>query len=265
MSQPASFFFERSSVRSFLPQKLSVEEIQHLYRAALQTPTSSHIQAFSILHVSDSSIRHAFFKLTGEQQWVLDAPHFFVFCADLHKIASFAQFEVDGETVSQDAYLASLIDAGLVGMTFSLAAESMGLGSVMIGSIRNSLEKASALLDLPKGVIPVFGMCVGRYDKRKKPKPRLPQELMIFENQYALPPNASLLLNNYQQQLKNYYAQNQLEHASFTSRPEVTWLQIVAAAVQNTKRKFMGMDLFQRGFPFFRKEETLKNQETPTP
>ena len=146
------------------------------------------------------------------------------------------------------------VDRALAGNPFSvdptqcyLAAEALNIGSVMIGSIRNSVEETSRHLNLPKGVMPLFGLCLGYYDVRKKPKPRLPKNLFVFENTYEWPADNNELLAEYQQNLAEYYKENHLEHSGLRTS-NVTWLDVVTAAVQNKKRQHMGSDLQERGW-----------------
>ena len=53
------------------------------------------------------------------------------------------------------------------------AAESESLGICYIGGIRNNPGPVSALLRLPQGVYPVFGLCLGYPDQDPEIKPRL--------------------------------------------------------------------------------------------
>lgn len=46
-----------------------------------------------------------------------------------------------------------------------LATESLGLGGVFIGGIRNKIAEVAERHDIPNQVIPLFGMCLGWPDK----------------------------------------------------------------------------------------------------
>ncbi|MEH7293774.1 nitroreductase family protein, partial [Priestia megaterium] len=41
------------------------------------------------------------------------------------------------------------------------AAESMGLGGVYIGGVRANIAELTELLNLPKHVVPLVGLCIG--------------------------------------------------------------------------------------------------------
>lgn len=64
------------------------------------------------------------------------------------------------------------------------AIESMGLGGVVLGSIKNDPEKLIQVLDLPKMTFPILGLQVGIPDQEPQLKPRLPLNQITFDNNY---------------------------------------------------------------------------------
>ena len=52
----------------------------------------------------------------------------------------------------------------LASQNAALAAESLGFGIVYIGGLRTRIEEVAELLELPEGVYPVYGMCIGVAD-----------------------------------------------------------------------------------------------------
>ena len=246
-------FFNRSSVRHFNSKKISQEIMDSLFRATLQTPTSSHEQAFSIINITNPQARETMAQLCDNQPWIVDSSHFLVMCADVHKILTWSNAPV--EQLSVDALLASLMDASLAGMTLSLAAEQLGIGSVMIGAVRVHVPEVVSLLQLPFGVFPLFGLCLGYYDVRKPPKPRLPREVFVFENTYKLPDNDSQCLQEYHQTLAKYYAKAVMDHAIWSGRARlnVTWLEVSTQLMFGTFRENLNQDLVNQGFDLSKK------------
>ena len=57
--------------------------------------------------------------------------------------------------------LLGVVDTAMLAQNAMTAAESLGLGGVYIGGIRNSSEAVTELLQLPKHVLPLFGLCLG--------------------------------------------------------------------------------------------------------
>ena len=70
----------------------------------------------------------------------------------------------NGETIDGNNFemgLVTSVDAALVGMSASLAAESLGIKGVMIGAVRNNAVETAEILGLPHRVYVVFGMVLG--------------------------------------------------------------------------------------------------------
>ncbi len=95
--------------------------------------------------------------------WIATAPLFMVFCGDNRRIRRVA-VELRGRPFPNDTldmFMNAAVDAGMVLQGFITAAEALGLGCCPISVVRNHVEKLAALLELPPGVFPVAGLCVG--------------------------------------------------------------------------------------------------------
>ena len=65
-----------------------------------------------------------------------------------------------------------------------MAAESLGMGTVYLGSFFNDTAKIVELLNLPKYTYPAIGLAVGWPSQEPQLKPRLPKEVIHMENGY---------------------------------------------------------------------------------
>ncbi len=81
------------------------------------------------------------------------------------------------------------IDASLAAERMVCAAEAIGLGICYIGALRNDPPGVRALLELPDGVLGLFGLCLGYPAGGEEPKPRLAQEAVWFRERYNSEPN----------------------------------------------------------------------------
>lgn len=114
----------------------------------------------------------------------------------------------------------------------------MGLGGVYIGSLRNQIERVGKLLNLPEHTFPVVGLCLGYPDQDPPLKPRLPKEMMFFENQYqSLAPQS---LADFDQQVADYYQKR--------SQIEMNWSKNVVKALAHPVRPAILPYLNQQGF-----------------
>ena len=86
-----------------------------------------------------------------------------------------------------EPFIVGVVDAALAAQNAAVAVESLGLGFVYIGAMRNHPEKVAAELGLPPHVMALFGMCVGYPDPDVPTgvKPRLPQSAVLHREQYS--------------------------------------------------------------------------------
>ncbi|MFD4558417.1 nitroreductase family protein [Streptomyces sp. NPDC058469] len=176
----------RASVRRFTRKPVPVPVIDDLLAAAIRAPTSFNLQAYSMVVVTDPVRLGTLATLTG-QPHVAGAPVVVVVCADLARMWRLGgRF---GEPVGpehDDLTLTSVIDASLAGMCLALAAESVGLGTVMLGAVRNRPDETAELLALPVGTTALFGVCLGWPAAPQPERPRLRPDLLGHPDRYDL-------------------------------------------------------------------------------
>ena len=175
------------SIRKFKDKSLSREQIETIVNAAQSASTSSFVQAYSIIGVSDPNLKKQLAQLAGGQSYVEKNGYFLMFCADYHRHKLAAGIEgvnINRNLESMESFMVALIDTALAAQNAAIAAESMDLGICYIGGIRNNIAKVSELLNLPDYVIPLFGMAIGYPLEESSLKPRLPFNAIFHENGY---------------------------------------------------------------------------------
>ncbi len=176
------------SVRRYSPRPVSEQTLEFLVAAAQSAANSSNLQLWSVVTVSDPERRRQLASVTGGQSHVERSPLFLVWLADLHRISEIA----DRRQTSKDGipfletFLSAVVDTALAAQNAVLAAESLGLGTVYIGAIRNQPNRVADILSLPPNVVAIFGLCVGWPDPDIPTaiKPRLPQEVVLHRDVY---------------------------------------------------------------------------------
>lgn len=173
------------TIRAFKEQPLNEEQLTTLYEAARHASTSMFMQQFSILHVTDPHLRTQVREIS-QQPYVGANGDLFIFIVDLYRNQQIREQEGndDGRLHTTDIFIQAVEDTTLAVQNFLTAAESMGLGGVILGSIRNNLEKLVQVLNMPKMTLPFLGIQVGVPDQEPQLKPRLPQRFIAFENHY---------------------------------------------------------------------------------
>ncbi|MBB6448427.1 nitroreductase [Geomicrobium halophilum] len=173
------------SIRKFKETAVSEEIVTELVESARWAPTSSHVQAYTIIRVRDQEKRQALSEVAGDQKYVRESPLFLVFVADWHKhVINNEKFAAGYELEETENVLVGAVDVALAAENVLLAARSYGLGGVMIGGIRNDLYRTKEVLELPKHTFPVMGLCLGYPDQDPGQKPRFPKEMILHEDRY---------------------------------------------------------------------------------
>lgn len=199
----------RRSVRSFLPDPVDDDHLDALVAAAQSAPTSSNLQAWSVVAVRDPGRRARLAELAAGQQFVAQAPLVLVWLADLgrhRRLADKHDRPLAGADHLESTFL-GFLDATLAAQNAIVAAASLGLGSVCVGAIRNHPEEVAAELGLPPGTFAVFGLAVGWPDPSEQAdvKPRLPRSAVLHREQYDVGA-ADAGIGDYDQRLAAYDA-----------------------------------------------------------
>jgi FMN reductase (NADPH) len=242
MNQVIDLLKNHRSIRKFKPETVSIEKVHAIIEAAGWAATSTFIQAYTVIHVKNKKTRKQIADLAGPQPWVETSPLFLVFCADLKRAQTACLYEnkkmVSGYT---EQFIISTVDVALAAQNAMIAAESLGLGGVYIGGIRNDPETVCKLLKIPDHVYPAFGMCLGYPDENQEQKPRLPVS-MILNDEYYQESNTDL--EKYNAICKAYY-----QNRSNSSR-EDTWTHQISVMMTSPARPHMKAFLKKRGFEF---------------
>ncbi|TFD97708.1 oxygen-insensitive NADPH nitroreductase [Jeotgalibacillus salarius] len=237
MNETIETMLNHRSVRKFKDEKLTLEQIQVIVESAQMASTSSFIQAYSIIGVTDPEKKKKLAALAGGQDYVAESGHFFVFCADLYRhslIGKWENTDVEDSITSMEKFMVSVIDASLAAQNAAVAAESMGLGICYIGGIRNHLDEVSELLETPSHVIPLFGLTVGVPDQETAVKPRMPFQSIYHENSYRYDEQVvKTELDEYDEAISAYY------HGRTSGKRTDKWTGQMANMLEKKNRMYM--------------------------
>lgn len=234
------------SVRDYTGEPIDDRLLATLIESAQGAASSSFIQAYSLIRVDRPAARARIAAAAGGQRWIERAAVFLVCCADLRRVDHACRTQGRGELEGWSEHgLAAVVDCALFAQNLLLAAESVGLGGVFIGGIRNDPQVLVDELALPELVLPVFGLCLGWPSTRalqQAVKPRMPVELILHRDRYRdAEPDA---IGAYDATMADYYR----ERAANARLDD--WSAATANAIQGKKRKHM-LD-FMRGLGFFK-------------
>jgi FMN reductase (NADPH) len=231
------------SIRKYTDQPIADDVLSAMLNAARRSPTSSNMQAYTFIVVRDAERKAKLAELAGNQQHIIDAPVFVACCADVNRLEQACAIHETQLARNTENLLVATVDASLAGMSLATAAESFGLGTVMIGGIRNHPDEVGKVLGLPDGVYVVYGLCIGYPDETKIPpqKPRLQEHLIIHHEQYDAR-DVRDDLRAYDAELAGNYRQQGRKS------PDAAWTGVIASKFSTPRRPKLRAILEKMGF-----------------
>jgi len=197
MNQVMDVLLNRKSVRAYEEREISAEVRAEILKAALRAPTAGNLMLYSILDVTDQTIKDKLAVTCDNQPFIARAPMVWIFLADYQRWYDYFLTSGVEELCTQknltmqkpeegDLFLACC-DALIAAQNAVIAAESFGIGSCYIGDIMEQYEMHKEMLHLPHYVFPICMLVFGyptQQQKERELTPRFDEKFIVFENQY---------------------------------------------------------------------------------
>ncbi len=209
-------FLNHRSVRDYADRPVPESLVSGLVAAAQSAATSSNLQLWTVVSVQDPARRLEMAKLCDDQRQVHQAPWFFAFLADHYRVRT-AAARVGESCLGLDYnefYTMAVLDVALAAERMVCAAESVGLGICYIGALRNDVRGVKRLLQLPRGTVGLFGLCLGwpSEESRAAIKPRLAQNAVWHREVY----DSQADVSEYDERMAGFYETQKMKGS-------VTW------------------------------------------
>lgn len=188
MNEVIRQLMERKSIRVFEDKPISQEDKKLILEAAFQAPTAGNQQFYTILDITDLSLKEKLAETCDHQPFIAQAKMVLVFCADCQKwYDAFNYLHLEPRKPGTGDLLLAASDANIAAQNAVVAAHSLNIGSCYIGDIMENCEVHRDLFHLPDYVVPVcmlvFGYPTKQQLERKKPE-RVDYKHVVHENQY---------------------------------------------------------------------------------
>ncbi len=179
---------ERKSVRVFTDRQITAQEKSVILEAAVNAPTAGNQQLYTIIDVTDQSLKDQLAQSCDNQPFIATAPLVLVFCADCRKwYNAFLESGCEPRNPGVGDLMLAISDTNIAAQNAVVAAHSLGIGSCYIGDIMENAEQQKKILSLPRYVFPaamlVFGYPTPQQLTRQKP-PRSDMKHIVHENGY---------------------------------------------------------------------------------
>jgi FMN reductase (NADPH) len=234
MNDTIDLLHRHRSGRRFTDDLVPDEHIRAAVEAGQSASTSSAVQSYGLIHVTDDENRRRLADLTGPQPKVAECGAFFVVCGDTRRHRLAAERHGRAYDTRLEAFLLATVDATLFAQNLVVAFESLGYGICYIGGLRNRLPEVDRLLALPEGVYPLYGLCVGVPDETPSPRPRLPVDAVLFSDTYPDDESMNRLVGEYDTRYTQYLRDRGARD------PERTWSKLMADKFAEPHRTDLG-------------------------
>lgn len=212
---------DHRSVRGYKPDALPAGTLETMVAAAQSAATSSNMQWTSVIAITDPAKKKALAEIAGNQKHIEQCPLYLCWVTDMTRNAAISTAEkVEFETMPWlETFLVASVDVALAAQNAVVAAESIGLGTVYIGAMRNDPERVAELLGLPKQCFVLFGLCVGYATEQAagEDKPRLPQAAILHHERYDAA-NADAQRKIHDAEMMRFSARQELQAGTWTQR-----------------------------------------------
>lgn len=241
---------QHGSVRQYKPDPVPRNMIETIVAAGQRASTSSNLQMFSVVALTDAEKRVKMLKYCGGQRHISQAPVFLTWVADLSRLERIS--EARGYTMEAgqvENFLLAAVDTAIAAQNAGLAAESLGLGFCYIGAIRNHPREVIELLNLPRLTFPLMGMTLGWPLRPPMIRPRLPLDAVLHWEQYDSE-GEKIHLQNYDQAMiaTGIYSGRQVSAVDPIPVEEYGWTEHSARRMSKVLRPHLREVLQEIGF-----------------
>jgi nitroreductase len=159
--------------------------VRLLLAAAFSASSKSDFQQASVVWLRERSRRDRIAALFPDMPWIDSAPVSLVFLGDARRLERLGELRGHKQpNGALEGFFNAAVDAALALQTFTLAAETLGLGCCPISVLRNHIDVVSEVLELPDKVFPVAGLCLGYPAQSGFISMRLPLDATVHIDRY---------------------------------------------------------------------------------
>ena len=172
---------QRRSIRKFSEREISKEDLEKILEAGLRAPFAA--QLCSVVYTSDKN-KMKEIKGIGIYPTTKILMFFLIDLNRMEKIMKLREHVYDTDD-AMTLWL-GIQDATLVIENIILAADSLEMGSVLLGVAPQIADILSEVFKIPQRVFPVVGLCLGYPDPSVETdiRPRYPLKYSAFEDSY---------------------------------------------------------------------------------
>jgi len=194
MNKTLKLLVGRASCRAFAGRKVPVDVVNKILEAGIHAPTGGNLQPYSVIKIEKQAAKNRLAKLCW-QSFMKKAPLHLIFCVDFHRLKRWAKLENAPFAADRSLrpFWIAFQDTIICAQNMCTAADALGLGSVYIGPIFDSIPAIRKMCRLPKGVVPVVSLALGYPSIFPEPRKKLGAGTVVHSEVYRNIPDKELL------------------------------------------------------------------------
>ncbi|KYH30509.1 NADPH-flavin oxidoreductase [Clostridium tepidiprofundi DSM 19306] len=185
-NETIKLLYERASCRSFKNMQIPEDVLYEVIDAGLHAATGGNLQPYAIIKITKDETKKRLVDECNMQNIVAKAPVNLLFCIDWRRIGRWAE-SCNAPFLATKSYRHFWIafqDTVICAQNICTAADSVGLGSVYIGTVESCFMELKSILNIPEGVFPVVLLSLGYPTKYPAPSKKLGIEALVHEETY---------------------------------------------------------------------------------
>lgn len=186
MNETLELLNQRGSVRSFTKKAVSNETLKTIINAGCHSATGGNLQPYSIIEIRSPEQKKALMATGVMQSIVRKAPVSLLFVIDWHRIEQWAKDNHAPFTAKEGFrhFWIGFQDTIIAAQSICTAADSLGLGSVYLGTVESCFDELKPMFDLPDGTFPVVIVSLGYPTKQAPIASKLMYEDIVHKEKY---------------------------------------------------------------------------------
>ncbi len=233
-NQMLRLIYHRRSVRSFAQKPISDDEMYAILEAGRLAPSTVNLQSWTFSVFDPIS-----WKKTFRQALPFRASRAVIIIADTYRYRTVLPEFPDCPLTE---YTTSVMNASLAAMNMNLAAEALGISSVMLSETgRSGLLDAQYIrekLGLPDGLVPLMTIVFGYARELNPPMPpKFPMSEILMQGKYH-PPDRDVLYSWLDQMTAGY----NVSHPGSSFRKQ---LQVYQSKIEQAEKDLVDMVFHQ--------------------
>ncbi len=173
------------TIRKYQDKDVPDGLLKDLVNAGTRASNTGNMQLYSVIVTRSDEKKARLSPLHFNQPMVKTAPVVLTICLDLNRYSKWCRINNADAGVDNLLWLMNgTVDSMLFAQNICIAAESAGLGICYLGTTLYNAPEIIAVLDLPKGVIPVTAITLGYPAEVPPLTDRLPLDAVIHQETY---------------------------------------------------------------------------------